>query len=765
MAFKKYDDLKRFDTFIEPYEIMNIKNTYYSCTNVSDIWTQENELFIEIGLNNIEKSVIVVSDFIDEKIFKINYYSQKITQEKYDYITKNIIKQKVKYTEQENEIQIYLKDNYKIQIIKNKFNFILWRDKEVLFELYLRPGYEIFNGFSAIPLGFKKINDLEANPIISFKTQNYETYYGLGEKFDGLIRNNKSSRIWNADNSCVANQDISYNAIPLLYSSKGYGILLPTGYKTFFDIGKKYNDCLSIESTKSNLEAYVFYGKDLKELIKSYTYLTGRIKGVPTFAYGNWISRLYFYNDNEVKEQLQLAQENNFHVDVVNIDPKWIKNRVTKTCNFEYNEQSFGTITELKALLKSFKNKTNLCFWVNPYIQIDDSLTFKTAFKNGYLLTDENNDLVHAWTGTEVKQAKTAIVDFTNEKATRWWKEELKILLRQGLRVIKPDYGDGCGSEAMFNNNSNAKESKQLFSHLYIKAVYEAIEEIYGPKKAIIYRRPGYIGSHQYCGKWGGDSRTTFEEMRINLEAGLSACLSGEIMWGHDIGGFSFDSTQSGQEDLFVRWSQFGAFSTLTRWHGMGAREPWLLEKKQLPAILKYVNLKRSLIPTYKHYESEAIKYGWPIMRALALEFLNDKIARNITDQYLIGENILVCPVIENHAKNCQVYLPQGNWIDFDTNEIFKGNQQINVNVDINKMPIYIKENSCIIKYKDNVLDLNDSNEELNLEVWIYGKVQKQIFDFELQGQNIKFSIINNKIVEANTNINIVIKLDTSSND
>ncbi|XP_023213606.1 uncharacterized protein LOC111616426 [Centruroides sculpturatus] len=206
---------------------------------------------------------------------------------------------------------------------------------------------------------------------------------------------------------------------------------------------------------------YHLDGSSIKDCVSQYTLLTGRIKGVPDLAYGVWLNRLYYHNAEQLWEQIQLAQKNAYPLDVITLDPKWLKDRYVKSCNFELNESVFG------------------------------------------------------------------------------------------VRFVKPDYGDGVPKNAFVSSRQFGGTLRQWFIYLYLRCCYEASLEYFGDGQALIFARPGFIGTQKFVG--------------------LSGALAGHVIWGTDIGGFAGPQPS---EDLYQRWTQFGMLTPLSRYHGIGAREP-----------------------------------------------------------------------------------------------------------------------------------------------------------------------------------------------
>ncbi|WP_128008656.1 TIM-barrel domain-containing protein [Mycoplasma sp. ATU-Cv-508] len=521
--------------------------------------------------------------------------------------------------------------------------------------------------------------------------------YGLGEKFRPFVKNGVESVVWNSDSSCLTNHDLAYAGVPLVYSSKNWAALVNSGFQVDFEIGAPTSDALSILCHEEFLDLFLLTGSSIKDCVSHYTLLTGRIKGVPDLAYGTWLNRLYYHNVNELWEQIKLAQKNAYPLDVITLDPKWLKDRYVKSCNFTLNESAFGNFAELISQIK--KANLEVCFWINPYIQADGGAAWKYLNKNNLLLKNHEGQLAHPWTGAETQQDNNYIVDFTNPEAYHWYKEQIKRLFDLGVRFVKPDYGDGVPKNAFFNSRQFGSAMRQWFIYLYLRCCYEASLEYFGDGQALIFARPGFIGTQKFVGKWSGDSYTDYAFLKTHLWAGLGAALAGHVIWGTDIGGFAGPSPS---EDLYQRWTQFGMLTPLSRYHGIGAREPWLFSGQTYQIALRFAHFKRSLLPYFKICEQAAVDKGWPIIRPLVLEFQDDKIAQLIDDQYLLGSQIMVCPVLTANTQSRQVYLPEGEWYLWGQHEnAYQGQRLITLDCPADQSLIFVKGGSLVVTIKE----------------------------------------------------------------
>jgi len=234
--------------------------------------------------------------------------------------------------------------------------------------------------------------------------------------------------------------------------------------------------------------------------------------------------------------------------------------------------------------------------------------------------------------------------------------------------------------------------------------------------------RNGYAGMQRYGSfLWSGDVYSTWETLKTHIPLAVNTALTGIPYWGTDIGGFV--PTKEFTAELYLRWFQFGAFCPLFRSHGRTwkLRLPWgwnagdpgpieirnydgaaIPDESQLhneqvePICRKYLELRYRMLPYLYSTVRECATTGMPIMRALWIHYPEDAKAVACGDQYLWGRSILVAPVVEKGATTRRVYLPSGGWYDFWTGERIQGGREVERAVDLETMPLYVREGSIL---------------------------------------------------------------------
>jgi alpha-D-xyloside xylohydrolase len=344
--------------------------------------------------------------------------------------------------------------------------------------------------------------------------------------------------------------------------------------------------------------------------------------------------------------------------DVIHIDTDWYER--DWECDLRFGPTKFpdpaGMISALRT--QGFR----VCLWQWPNMLVGSAL-YNEARDGGYLAKRSNG---HAYTYPGF-MADAGFIDYSNPAAVAWIQDKFRALFRQGAACIKADFGEGAPPDAVYHGVPR-ESMHNLYPLLYNQAVFAVTEEFWGEGQGIIWGRSAWAGSQRYPVHWSGDGIARYEDLPCVLRSALNFGLSGFPFYSHDIGGFSGLPSP----DVYVRWAQFGLFSSHARAHGTPPREPWVYGAEAERIFRQYDNLRYRLLP---YIYSEAVECGrssLPMLRALALDFQDDPTALAIDDQYLFGPSILVAPILDERNRRA-VYLPPGQWIDYWSKQTLDG--------------------------------------------------------------------------------------------
>lgn len=477
-----------------------------------------------------------------------------------------------------------------------------------------------------------------------------ELVYGLGERFGPFTRNGQSVDIWNEDGGTAS--DLAYKNVPFYVTSKGYGVFADHPDLVSYEVGSEVVSRVQFSVAGSTLHYYVIDGPTPKDVLSSYTALTGRPARVPAWSLGLWLSTSFTtsYDEGTVTSLVEGMAQRDLPVSVFHFDCFWM--RPFRWCDFVWDPQNFpdpvGMLTRLKA--KGLRT----CVWINPYIAQRSAL-FKEGAERGFLLRTTSGD-IWQW---DRWQAGMGLVDFTNPAAKSWYQDKLRGLVAQGVDAFKTDFGERIpDADVVWFDGSDPSRMHNYYTFLYNQAVFEVLRQERGEGEAVVFARSATVGGQRFPVHWGGDSDSTFASMAETLRGGLSLAMSGFGYWSHDIGGFEGKP----DPDVFKRWLAFGLLSSHSRLHGSSSvRVPWAFDEEAVAVAREFARLKLRLMPYLGRLAEQASGEGIPMMRPMILEFPDDRGGYAVDTQYMLGEALCVSPVFRADGI-AETYLPAGRW-------------------------------------------------------------------------------------------------------
>ncbi|BAX82402.1 glycoside hydrolase family 31 protein [Labilibaculum antarcticum] len=606
---------------------------------------------------------------------------------------------------------------------------------------------------------------LEGENIASRKTlRANEEFFGLGEKSGSINRRGKSFKMWNSDRPCYGvNEDPLYKSIPFFMSSYGYGIFFDNTYKSEFKMGSDSEEYYSFEAPGGQMTYYFIYGPTYKQILKGYIQLTGNPIMPPCWALGFSQSRGMLTNEKLTREIASQFRERKIPCDIIYQDIGWTQHLQ----DFEWKEENYDEPVQMLADLdeKGFK----VIVSQDPVVSQDNKKQWKEADSLGYFTTDvrtgKSYDMPWPWGGN------CGIVDFTKPEVANWWGNYQQKVIDDGVRGFWTDMGEPAWS--------NEEDTDRLFMQHYL-GMHDEIHNVYGltwdkvvteefekrnPNTRIFQMtRAAYAGMQKYTFGWSGDSGngndvlSGWANLKQQIPVALSAGMGLIPFWTSDISGYCGDiSDKEEMGELYARWMQFGIFNPLSRAHheGNNAVEPWEFGPEVEQICKKAIELKYQLFPYIYTYAREAYETGLPIMRAVVLEYPDDKETYHLNNQFLFGKDIMVAPVVEKGASQVKIYLPEGEWIDFSNGtRLYQGKTWIEYPVEIETIPIFVKKGSIIPTMPVMQYIGEDPNYPLLLDVYPAAKNRKALLNvYEDDGisNDYKQDVYAERILECKT--------------
>lgn len=608
-----------------------------------------------------------------------------------------------KVTETNDKI-VYSSDYGTIQINKNPWRIVL-KDKagRILSQTAALSDADStqvkYTPFCFVKRGSD--NARRINPVFTLTAD--EMIFGCGESATGLNKAGQKVNLFVTDPQ-GPETDQMYKPIPFFMSNRGYGMFIHTSAPVTCDFGATYIGLNKMFMGDENLDLFVFFGEP-KDILDEYTDLVGKPGMPPLWSFGTWMSRITYFSEKEGYDVAANIRKNKYPCDVIHFDTGWFD--VDWQCDYKFSENRFQNPQQMLKDLRS--QGFHVCLWQLPYFTPKNRYFSELIEKDMYV-KNGNGELPY----------EDVVLDFSNPETVKWYQDKLAGLLNIGVSAIKVDFGEAAPLNGIYASGKSGWYEHNLYPVRYDMAVSEITKKLHNEN--IMWARAAWAGSQRYPLHWGGDAATTNTGLLGTLRAGLSFGLSGFSFWSHDMGGF----VKSTPEDLYCRWIPFGFLTSHTRAHGAPPTEPWLYDSKRVQDVFrKSAEMKYRLMPYVYAQAKECTEKGLPMLRALFVEFPDDPGAWKVDDEYLFGSQILVAPLLESGMTGRTVYLPEGKWIDYQTEKVYEGGWH---QIEAGSLPIImlVRDGSVLphLKLAQSTVEMDWS--KMNLKVYSADKKQAE---------------------------------------
>ena len=533
-----------------------------------------------------------------------------------------------------------------------------------------------------------------------------ESYYGLGDKATHLNLKGKRFENWVTDQyAFVKDQDPLYKAIPFyvgLHNQTAYGIFFDNTFRSWFDFSNERKNITSFWADGGEMDYYFIYGPEMSQVVTAYTDLTGKPEMPPLWALGFHQCKWSYYPESKVREIASKFRSLQIPCDAIYLDIDYMEGFRCFTWSKEYFPEPKKMVDDLA------KDGFKTIVIIDPGIKIDpDYEVYKQAIANDYFCKRADG----AYMKGKVWPGECNFPDFTNPDVREWWANLYKeLILDIGVKGVWNDMNEPAIMEVPTktfpldvrhdydNNPCSHRKAHNIYGMQMARATYEGVKRFSYPKRPFIITRAAYSGAQRYTSTWTGDNIATWEHLWVANVQMQRMSLSGMGFVGSDIGGFAEQPTG----ELFTRWIQLGVFHPFCRVHSSGhhgEQEPWSFDEEVLNISRKYIELRYQLLPylytMFWQYTNEAI----PMLKPLVYFDQNDPQTHYRTDEFIFGNQILVCPILEPNALGRRMYMPRGNWYNYWNNQLTAGGRELYVETAYEQIPIFIKEGAIIPKY------------------------------------------------------------------
>ncbi|MBU2946949.1 glycoside hydrolase family 31 protein [Zobellia uliginosa] len=589
-------------------------------------------------------------------------------------------------------------------------------------------------------------------------TQNTESFYGMGDKATHSNLKGKRVNNWVMDQYAYAkDQDPLYKAIPFfigLHSGQAYGVFFDNSFRTHFDFAHERRSTTSFWADGGEMNYYFFYGPEMHKVVRAYTNLTGAPELPPLWALGYHQSKWSYFPESNVKEIAKKFRDLKIPCDAIYLDIDYMDGFRCFTWDKKRFPEPKRMIDEL------YEDGFKTVVMIDPGIKIDkDYWIYQEAVENDYFCKRADGPRMKG----KVWPGECNFPDFTNPKVREWWAELYKeFMAEMGVHAVWNDMNEPAVMEVPTKtapldtrhdydgHPSSHRKAHNIYGMQMVRATYEGVKRYVYPKRPMVITRAAYAGTQRFASTWTGDNVATWEHLWIANVQMQRMCMSGYSFVGSDIGGFA----EQPNGELFARWIQLGIFHPFCRVHSSGDhgdQEPWSFGKEITDIVRKFIELRYELLPYLYTMFWRYTKEGTPMLLPIVCYDQEDTQTHFRTDEFIFGEQILVCPIQEPNAQGRRMYIPRGHWYNYWSDEIIEGGREKWVVADIDTIPLFVKAGAIIPKYPVQQYVGELEIKELLLDVYFTeGEENSAVYEDAEDGytyENGKYSLRNFKLL------------------
>jgi len=527
-----------------------------------------------------------------------------------------------------------------------------------------------------------------------FTLDHNEHLYGTGERALALDRRGKRLELNNQPHYAYAYGEANLNySVPLVMSSRNYLIYFDNPARGFVDLGKSDPDVLTFEAMGGPWRFFWIAADNPGGLMKKYSWLTGRQDLPPRWAFGNLLSRFGYQNEKQVRDIVQKMQDNDFPLDALIIDLYWFGKGVKDSFymgNLSWDTSAWPHPEKLISDLKQKGIQTILI--TEPFI-LQESKNYSICDQEKLMALDSSGNtyvIPNFWFGL------TGLLDIFKPGTQDWFWKKYKKQIAIGVAAWWGDLGEPEKHPGdMIHVNGTADEVHNIYGHYWDKMLYDRYEKEYPGTRLFNLNRSGFAGSQRFSVfPWSGDVSRSWSGLQAQLPIMLGMSQSGVPYMHSDLGGFAMGKKD---EELYIRWMQFGTFTPIFRPHGSGIpSEPVYFNDSTQKIVRKYMKLRYRMLPYNYSMAWRNTQSGLPLAAPLSFYNPDNEKCALIENEYYWGKEMLIAPVLTKDISSRSIYLPGGQWVDFNTDQIYAGDQTIAYPLKIDEIPVFVQSGSFI---------------------------------------------------------------------
>ena len=534
--------------------------------------------------------------------------------------------------------------------------------------------------------------------------------YGLGEKAAGLNLRPGCYKIWNTDagGSYGAGKDPLYIGMPVYMCLQDTGASLAF-YDNTFACTVTLEGSASVNFDDGPIRYYLAFGSPAS-VLERYTALTGRPPLPPHWSLGYQQSFWGYGSEAEMRKVFKSFQDNKIPLSVLYMDIDFMDGYRVFTPDIKRYPDLPGFAAELE------KAGVKLVAITDPGVKVDPGFDlFTDGLKEGAFCKGPDGSVMQGvvWPGW------VAYPDFTDPTAREWWGKQYERIFKHGVTGIWHDmnepvsytaWGDFtlpfCTRHELDGARGDHRQAHNVYGMLMSRAGFEGMRKLKPDRRPFIVSRSGWAGMQRYSWSWTGDIETSWQALRQVIPTVLGLGLSGEPYSGPDIGGFSGHPTP----ELYVRWFQLSSFLPFFRTHCaffLPRREPGEWGEEIMDMLREHVEQRYSLLPYWYTLAWQSSRTGLPLVRPLFWDESGSRDLWHLCDAFLVGDNLLVAPVLEEGSTRRKLRLPKGGWYELESDTLLQGGKTVELEAPLNRLPVLARAGSILPRLEGGQLVLH----------------------------------------------------------
>lgn len=582
--------------------------------------------------------------------------------------------------------------------------------------------------WEALPFGWTEVEPGRLAMRETFCLLPDEGFFGLGGHGGPLNRRGQTIRCA-VEPGCGASSRQASKAIPFVWSTRGYGLLVHSYGAVTFELGTCSAASCTVTVDDNQLDYFLIYGPTPAEILRRYGELTGFAAVPPPWAFGFWISGSGSTDQGAVEETCATMRARHIPCDVVHIENPWAGG-----CSLDWDRDVFPSPEQLASELREIGFRISAS--VSPYIPAGTPF-YREGLSRGFLVQGSDGQPLLRRRG---RTGQEALVDLTLPTACAWWQTRMYETMVAGVSALVAVECADAPLEGIYHDGTPGRWIRGRYALLYQETVNKAAVQALGDN-GLVFTTTTWAGTQRLAVPWSEATGCSPGHMMAQLREGLNLALSGVTLWAPGIG----SSQEAAELSLFVRWCQLGFLSAIARLRSDASYEFLTLGSKAESVLREYARLRSSLAPYIYSSAVGSVRNGLPLMRPLVLAYPQDRNTWWLDQQYLLGEEILVAAAWDADAE-IEVYLPAGVWIDYWSGARLQGPAWVHYRAALERLPLFVKAGAIIPTQAPVHFVEEREPEELILKVYPQENGRFVLYDARGKAHELALAVVGGKL-------------------